>query len=442
MYSWCKIDGTTYSAAVASTQRITNAGIVLFTRTMDIPHSANGSKMLTCSAWINLNTPLTSSEQSFSRMLTTIPRVSSVSGGSGNIGGTTTINITRASSSFTHILYWQQGTNGWNTIASNIGTIHTWTIPTSFYARIPNANSGTGTIHCETYSGSTYIWHSSTSFTFNVTNSNPTFTANQLTYQDTNTGITSITGNNQLIIRNRSSLSFTFTAAAAQNSATISRYESIFNGVTTNRTAAGTFSIGTVNSSQNLTLQVRAIDSRGNTTTISRTVTILDWVPPIINATAIRINNFESQTTLRANVQISSVQNINAIETLQYRAVRSGETSWSSWVSFSSHTNTTVVLDNLFAWDLQVRCLDKFGETSQNLAVPKGMPIMFFDTKKLSVGVNCFPQRSNSFEINGRNVFDMIWPVGAIYMSVSSVNPSVFLVEHGLHVEPVEFLFV
>lgn len=421
---YCGINGTSYSQSVSPSQKITSSGIDLFSRTVTINHNTDGTKTIWVSAYISLDTPLSSSDQRFNVTLPTIPRASSVSGGSGNIGGTTTISINRASSSFTHSLYWQQGSSGWNTIATNVGTNYAWTIPTSFYARIPNSNSGTGTIWCETYSGGTYIGNSSTSFTFNVVNSNPVFNSSQLTYQDINSVVTAITNNDQLIVRNQSNLQITFGTATAQNSATISKYQTIFNGVKTDRTSSGTYSYGVINSAQNLILQVKAIDSRGNSTTISKTVTILDWGLPIIIANASRVNNYENQTNLLANVQISSVNGLNLLQQLQYRVKKTSDTSWNSWIDFQNNTETPINLDNLFAWDLQIQAVDKFSSSTHNLAIPKGMPIMFFDTQKLSVGVNCFPEKSSSLEVNGKTIFDMIYPIGSIYMSVSSADPS------------------
>ena len=41
---YCTINGTTYSAAVTPSQKITNSGIVLFSKTLDIGHDSDGSK--------------------------------------------------------------------------------------------------------------------------------------------------------------------------------------------------------------------------------------------------------------------------------------------------------------------------------------------------------------------------------------------------------------
>lgn len=70
---YCKINGTQYSASVSPSQKITNSGIELFAKTLNISHGTDGSKTLTCSAWIS-HERVTSSEQSYSQVLTKIPR--------------------------------------------------------------------------------------------------------------------------------------------------------------------------------------------------------------------------------------------------------------------------------------------------------------------------------------------------------------------------------
>ena len=47
---YCKINGTTYSATVSPSQKITDSGINLFSKTLDIYHNNDGTKNLTCSA--------------------------------------------------------------------------------------------------------------------------------------------------------------------------------------------------------------------------------------------------------------------------------------------------------------------------------------------------------------------------------------------------------
>lgn len=363
--------------------------------------------------------------------LPTIARASvpTLSSSSFNIGNSITIYTNRFSTSFTHTIRIAFG-NWSKTLATGVTDSVAWNTSTdasNLYAQIPSANSGSGTIYVDTYSGSTLIGTKSISFTAIVTNSNPTFTASQITYQDTNSSIVAITGNNQHIVRNKSSLRVVFTNATAKNSATISRYEITFNGSTQTKTTGSTIDYGTINLGSNTSVTIKVVDSRGNSTTVSKTITILDWVTPTAVITAGRVNNYEDTTKIKAQVTISSVNSKNAITQLKYRYKKTTDSSWSSYVSFSNNVQTSVSIDKNYAWDFQIYIVDKFGNTTYNFTVAKGMPIMFFDINKISVGVNKFPVNNNSLDvdvINGKSILNLTYPVGSIYMSVNSTSPA------------------
>ena len=431
---YCKINGTTCTANVTPSQKITESGITLFEKDVAVYHNNDGSKYLETSAWISMDTPLSSSEQSYGEWLTSIPRSATFTNADNFNDEQNPKIYFNNPGGFKLQLKMEAGGNDYLIVRDNLYPSSPYTFSLSdeernkLRALCPNFNTLSVRFTVATYmpNSSTASDHSYGDRTMTIINAHPSFTSSQLSYQDSNTTITQITGNNQIIVRNKSNLQITFTSATAKKSATISKYQIIFNGSTTEKSSAGTYLLGTVNSSQNLTLQVKAIDSRGNSTTVSKTVTIADWVAPIINATANRINNYENQTNLIAKVQISSVNGVNSLQSLQYRTKKTSDFSWGSWVNFQNNTQIQIILDNLYAWNIEVSATDKFGSTTQNLNVSKGMPIMFFDTKKLSVGVNCFPEKSSSLEINGKTIFDMIYPVGSIYMSVNGTNPANF----------------
>ena len=248
-------------------------------------------------------------------------------------------------------------------------------------------------------SGNTY--YSTLTKTLSIVNGNPTFEDTQLSYLDTDNTVVAITENDQHIVRNQSNLEVTYTAATAKKGASISSYEIIFNGQTITKNSASTIDYGTVNLSSNSTLKVKAIDSRGNSTTISKTIQIKDWVLPSATITAGRVNNYEDETHLKANVTISSVGGKNAIQSIKYRYKKSGTSDYSSYVNMSNNVQSTVSIDKLYAWDFQIAIADKFGSTTYNFTIAKGMPIMFIDTKKLAVGINVFPSSNNAFDIDG-----------------------------------------
>lgn len=153
---YCKINGTTYSAAVTSSQKITNSGIVLFSKTLNIAHSADGTKKLTCSAWID-HQRVTSSEQSYSQTLTTIPRKSSLAASNGTLNTAQTLTVTRQSSSFTHTITYTCGTASGTVCTKSSSTSISFTPPLSLASQNTTGTSVSIKFTITTYNGSTSL---------------------------------------------------------------------------------------------------------------------------------------------------------------------------------------------------------------------------------------------------------------------------------------------
>ena len=429
---YCGINGTSYSQSVTSNQKITSSPIALFTKTVDISHDNDGSKSIWVSACINHNAPLTSSDQGFNAGLPKIPRAATFTGADDFNDEQNPKIYFNNPAGFRLQLKMEAGGNDYLIVRDNLvnpSSPYTFKLTENernkLRALCPNANNLIVRFTVATYmpGANSPGNHSYGDRQMNITNANPIFGSSQLSYEDINENTLAVTNNNQLIVRNQSQLRVSFTSALAQKSASISKYQIIFNENLQDKTLSGTYDLGTIDSSSSLKLQIKAIDSRGNSTTVSKTVQILDWILPIINSSAKRVNNYEDETNLKANVEFSSIKNLNSIESLGYRAKKVSDSAWSSWINFQSNTETIVVLDKLFAWNLEIKASDKFGTTFQDLVIPKGIPILFFDTKKLSVGINCFPEKSESFEISGKTIFDMVYPIETIYFSVNDANP-------------------
>ena len=146
--------------------------------------------------------------------LTTIPRASGVSCSTVNIGTAPTITISSASSSFTHKLTYAFGTLSGTIVESTSSTVYTsWVLPTTFYSQIGSATSGSGTITCYTYNGSTHIGTTSCSFTAKVNESisSPTITA---TITDNNSTTQALTGDSSVLVRYYSTAYVSMTATA------------------------------------------------------------------------------------------------------------------------------------------------------------------------------------------------------------------------------------
>lgn len=259
--------------------------------------------------------------------------------------------------------------------------------------------------------------------TLTITNANPTFSSSNISYQDTDSDIVDITGNNQHIVQNQSNLKITISNATAKKSASIIKYEVTFNGNTKTLTDAGTIDYGKVNLSSNSSVSIKVTDSRGNTTIATKSITILGWTTPsaIINAT--RVNNYEDETKLKVSVTISSVNSKNSISSIKYRYKKAGTSSYSEYVSLNNNVETTLTLDKMYAFDFQVLINDKFGSTTYNFVIATGTPIMFIDTKLQAIGVNCFPTKKNSFAVNGFE-FDNLHPINSVMATINNNNPT------------------
>jgi len=118
-----------------------------------------------------------------------------------------------------------------------------------------------------------------------------------------------------------------------------------------------------------------------------------------------RKNNYEDETYLKVNASFSSVDSKNRL-TIKYQYKKTTDSSYSSLVTINNNTQVTMTKDKNYAWDYKIVLTDSFGTTTYNLTLAKGKFILFVDTKKLSVGVNCFPSNNESLEVNGCQVLE------------------------------------
>ena len=382
-----------------------------------IYHNTDGTKTFNMSAtvtsgWATLGTMPTASG---SGTLDTIARASTPSintypdnSPDFNIGDTIKIYMNRASTNFTHTVVFNYGSTS-VTVATGVTdncTFDTSTIANALYAIIPNANVYSGTISVTTYNGSTNIGTKTCAYNAKVTNANPTFSA---AYLDTNSTITAITTDNQLIVRNKSTLRINISNASAKKSATLASAKCVILGQTVTATLSGSsvaLNVGTINTSQNTTAAVSVIDSRGNSTTINLTITVADWQQPTGIITLARHDNYYAETDIKVDANYSSVNNKNVV-TIKVRSKKQTTSTWGAYTTLQDNVTSVLTLDNEYAWDVQVLITDSFGgSTTYNLTLSRGMPIVYFDRTKSSTGFNCFPQYSESVEIDGRLFVD------------------------------------
>lgn len=246
-----------------------------------------------------------------------------------------------------------------------------------------------------------------------------------VSYEDTNAATVAVTGDKSRIVQNHSTLAVKVPTATAKKGATIASYTIAFGGVSKTVTSSGTVSLGAVDVSYSQALTVTAKDSRGFTASQSVQVTVDDYSAPTAVIDLHRLNNFEPTTYITANSRHSYLNGKNAV-TIAAKFKKISDSSYGTPIELADSIQSTVTCGRDSAYDFVVTVADKLESTDYSLALGKGIPAFFIDTKKSSVGVNCLPTQSNAFQLS-----DAAWltaqgayPVGAIYLSVTNVNPA------------------
>ena len=267
------------------------------------------------------------------------------------------------------------------------------------YASIPNSASGTY------YARVTYGSSVKTSGTGTYTiRGNEVPTISTLTYLDNNSTVVAITGNNQHIVQNYSTLVAKVGTATANNGAGgISKYVVECNGKSVQGTSSGDYSLGAINSNTNIDLKLTVTDTRGLTATKTIKVTMLAHSTPSAVVTLERLNNYEDETYLTVDGSISSVNGKNT-KTIQYRYKVSGG-SYGSYATIPDGEEYVFSLDKNNAYIFEIVITDAFGSKfTKEYVLNKGMFPLFIDTRKNSVGINCFPVNEDSLEVNGLDI--------------------------------------
>ena len=365
-----------------------------------ISHNADGTKKLPISCTFNPNNGLHGTiTVSASLSLTTIPRSSSVSVGAGVIGSSVTININRQSSSFKHtVRYAWAGKSG--TIATNVDTSTSWTIPLDFANDIPNSASGTGTIYVDTYSGSTKTGTQSTTLTASVpSNVKPTFTGVSLS--DLNGAAQNLIPNGNTFIQVISNIKVAFNGAVGSYGSSITGYyaEIVGKNQSTSSNGGG---LGIMNYHGTINIRARVSDSRGRwSDTKEVSVTVLEYFAPALSFSVARTGSTSSTLTATRNAKIAPLTVAGSQKntmTLTFKVARLGTTNFQvdtgpaagSWTSISNLVNSQANLAGNYlanqSWVVIGTLEDKFTRSDFMVNVATESVVLSYD--RSGVGVN------------------------------------------------------
>lgn len=404
---YCKINGTTYSASVSPSQKITNSGITLFNRDVAVGHNADGSKYLDTSAWISMDTPLSSSEQWYGEWLTTIPRASSISGiNGGTLGSSVTVSISRASDSFTHKVDYVRPDGEHFRVGENIGTSCTLTPALSDCNFMPNSTSAVAKIYVYTYSGSTYIGSSSKDFTVYVPdNIVPTISSVNLT--ENTEGIANKFG---CYVQNKSTIKGVITASGVYSS-TIKNYEIKINGQSFN---SSNFTTNPLTGSGTCTVKIT--DTRNRTASTNISYTVINYANPTINEfSVIRCNQNGTENDegayakciLKAN--ISSVDNKND-KTFQllYRKLTDSNYTTINLPNNSYYYESIQIIDADInsEYEFIFKISDYFGTAQKSLNLGTAFTLVDYNSSGRALSIGKVSTNDKTFDVSLRTIFN------------------------------------
>ena len=186
------------------------------------------------------------------------------------MGKSVTINTPAVNSAYRHTLRYAFGSAS-GTIATGIASSVSWTPPVSLANQIPSATAGSGTIYCDTYSGSTLLGTKSVSITLTVPGSvvPSAGTLSAALAEDT-----SGTG---LYVKGMGKAKLTLSGASGAYGSSITSYTITGGGWTATN---GALTTGTLASAGNITFTATVTDSRGRKASTTRTISVIDYTKP------------------------------------------------------------------------------------------------------------------------------------------------------------------
>lgn len=194
----------------------------------------------------------------------------SLSAATVEMGKSVTINTPAVNSAYRHTLRYAFGSAS-GTIATGIASSVRWTPPVSLANQIPSATAGSGTIYCDTYSGSTLLGTKSVSITLTVPGSvvPSAGTLSAALAEDT-----SGTG---LYVKGMGKAKLTLSGASGAYGSSITSYTITGGGWTATNSVLTT---GTLASAGNITFTATVTDSRGRKASTTRTISVIDYTKP------------------------------------------------------------------------------------------------------------------------------------------------------------------
>lgn len=392
------INGSVYSGNIMKYDGVST--VTVRAETLPVKHNDDGSKT------ISFSFSVSSIDKSFlpgtasasgSMGLTYIPRASSISCTEANIESNPTISIYRASSSFTHTITYKFGSlSGTIKDKTSATSITDWTIPPAFYAQIPDAKRGSGTLTCTTYSGGSPVGTSQFTFWVSTDESKckPTVTG---TVVDTNSTTVALTGNNNILVRYCSTALCTLSATLNKSAGRITTKT-----INNNAISGNTLSIPNVETS---TFDFYAKDSREYFNSDKVVKSLVAYVPLTNDATIYRNDPTSGNATLK--IEGNYFKGSFGVEentlTVKYRLEGDEEyTTVTPTIRDNKYSATVALTGREYtkSFNYEVVVEDKLNTVPKPLTLQKGIPVFDWGEEDFNFNV--------PVTINGTNILEKL----------------------------------
>lgn len=411
------IDGTTYNYTYSdSSFNVSNGTIItVFSKEVTITHNTDGSKSVPVSATLNITSFGYNTISNKSITLTKIPRASSftLNVSSATIGSTQiTVSISRASSSFTHKVYYSCGSNhNWQANSGNEGaTSVSWTPAIADCNYYPNSTSGTATIIVDTYSGSTKIGTASKTLTLNVPSSVvPSISSLSVSEN----GGSEFSG---VFVKGKSKANVSISASGSYSS-TITSYSTTVTGQSAR--SGSSFTTDLLNTVGTITFTTTIKDSRGRTASKSTTISVYDYDVPKFSLSATRSNaegeeNLISGTYIKFTYGVSSYSDIGSRNILNYKVyvrnitLNGAKAEKVSGTGLKDSTSSTVTSDYKVneAYEVIMEVTDQYGTYTKTVNIPIAYALMDFKQGGKGIAIGTLATLEDTLEVNLEGQFN------------------------------------
>lgn len=286
----------------------------------------------------------------------------SLSAATVEMGKSVTINTPAVNSAYRHTLRYAFGSAS-GTIATGIASSVSWTPPVSLANQIPSATAGSGTIYCDTYSGSTLLGTKSVSITLTVPGSvvPSAGTLSAALAEDT-----SGTG---LYVKGMGKAKLTLSGASGAYGSSITSYTITGGGWTATN---GALTTGTLASAGNITFTATVTDSRGRKASTTRTISVIDYTKPGVAVCDVYRcdadgNRKKAGTyfAVEINASYSAITGNTLSITARYK--KQSESSYGTATNVTNNGKTVIGGGNIGAsttYDVLVTVADKYNSLS------------------------------------------------------------------------------